>query len=174
MLINREIFSKDKLLKVVEQLSQPELDQFVSQVIALQAERRAPSMPQREAELLQKIDQWIPAEVHKRYDKLTAKRQAGMLTPDEYKELLRLADQSEHLETQCLKNLVELANLRGTSLRDLMTDLGIGTSHFELIDPDYGLELKPEIEASLRESMKEKARGEGIPLEAVKKRLGLE
>lgn len=129
MLINREIFSKDKLLKVVEQLSQPELDQFVSQVIALQAERRAPSMPQREAELLQKIDQWIPAELQKRYDKLTDKRQAGMLTPDEYKELLRLTDQAEHLETRRLKNLVELANLRGTSLRDLMKDLGIGTSY---------------------------------------------
>lgn len=44
----------------------------------------------------------------------------------------------------------------------------------ELIDPDYGLELRPEIEESLKESIKQKERGEGIPLEEVKKKLGLE
>ena len=43
----------------------------------------------------------------------------------------------------------------------------------ELIDPDYGLELRPEVEKELRESIKQKERGEGSPLEEVKKRLGL-
>lgn len=43
----------------------------------------------------------------------------------------------------------------------------------EAIDPDYGLELNPEIEKGLRESMQQKQRGEGIPLEEVKKKLGL-
>jgi hypothetical protein len=43
----------------------------------------------------------------------------------------------------------------------------------ELIDPDYGLELRPEIEEGLRESMKQMERGEGLPLEEVKKQLGL-
>lgn len=45
---------------------------------------------------------------------------------------------------------------------------------YELIDPDYGLELRLEIEEALRESIRQKERGEGIPLEEVKKRLGLE
>jgi len=35
----------------------------------------------------------------------------------------------------------------------------------EVIDPDYGLELRPEVEKELRESMKRK--GKGIPLETV-------
>lgn len=43
----------------------------------------------------------------------------------------------------------------------------------ELIDPDYGLELRPEVEKELRESMKQKERGEGLPLQEVKNRLGL-
>ncbi len=43
----------------------------------------------------------------------------------------------------------------------------------EVIDPDYGLELRPEVEESLRESMKQKERGAGVSLEEVKKRLGL-
>jgi len=42
----------------------------------------------------------------------------------------------------------------------------------EVIDPDYGLELRPEVEAELRESLKRKEKG--IPLEAVVKELGLE
>lgn len=45
---------------------------------------------------------------------------------------------------------------------------------YELVDPDYGLELRPEIEESLKESIKQEERGEGIPLEKVKKELGLE
>ena len=42
----------------------------------------------------------------------------------------------------------------------------------EVIDPDYGLEVRPEVEAELRESMK--AKEKGIPLETVIKELGLE
>ena len=44
---------------------------------------------------------------------------------------------------------------------------------YETLDSDYGLELRPEIEEELRESIKQKERGEGIPLEEVKKQLGL-
>ncbi|MEE8329210.1 MAG: hypothetical protein V3R54_04700 [Thermodesulfovibrionia bacterium] len=44
---------------------------------------------------------------------------------------------------------------------------------FDLIDPDYGLELRPEIMEELRESIKQRERGEGVPLEEVKKQLGL-
>ena len=44
----------------------------------------------------------------------------------------------------------------------------------EFLDPDYGLELRPEVEKDLEESIRQKERGEGIPLEVVKKQLGLE
>ena len=44
----------------------------------------------------------------------------------------------------------------------------------EFLDPDYGLELRPEVEKDLEESMRQKGRGEVIPLEEVKKQLGLE
>ncbi len=40
----------------------------------------------------------------------------------------------------------------------------------EVIDPDYGLELRPEVEKELLESMKSKER---IPVEDVAKELGL-
>ena len=42
----------------------------------------------------------------------------------------------------------------------------------EVVDPDYGLELRPEVEAELRASLKRKEKG--VPLETVVKELGLE
>ena len=47
----------------------------------------------------------------------------------------------------------------------------IRETFFELIDPDYGLELKPEVEEALRNSHESKTR---IPVEEVAKELGLE
>ncbi len=44
----------------------------------------------------------------------------------------------------------------------------------EFLDPDYGLELRPEVEKDLDESLRQKERGEVFPLEEVKKQLGID
>lgn len=117
--------SSEELLKAVEQLSPPELDDFVRRVVALQARRRAPSLSQVETELLLRINQSLPAEVASRYDELIAKRRAETLTPDEHRELLELTEIAEGRDADRLEALVELARLRRTSLRKLMEALGI-------------------------------------------------
>ncbi|MGQ9627695.1 MAG: STAS/SEC14 domain-containing protein [Anaerolineae bacterium] len=117
--------STDELLKAVKQLSQPELERFASQVIVLTAQRRAPTLPQAEAELLLKINRGVPPDVQKRYGELIVKRQAESLMPDEYDELLRLSHEIEDLEARRVEYLAELARLRGTSLATLMENLGI-------------------------------------------------
>jgi len=117
--------STDELLKAVGQLSQPELEQLAFQIIALRAQRQAPSLPQDEARLLLKINQGLPSEVQKRYDELIAKRRTESLTPDEYDELLRLTGQIENLEARRMEYLAELARLRQTSLTELIEDLDI-------------------------------------------------
>ncbi len=119
--------STDELLKAVSQLSQPELEQFASRVIALEAQRKAPSLPRAEAELLLKINRGVPPEVQRRYDELIIKRRAESLTPDEYDELLRLTDQVEDSEARRLEHLAELARLRKTSLPALMKTWSIRT-----------------------------------------------
>jgi len=117
--------STDELLKAAGQLSQTELEQFACQIIALRAQRQAPSLPQSEAELLLKINQGVPSEVQKRYDELVTKRREESLTPDEFDELLHLTNQIEGLEARRVEYLAELARLRQTSLTKLMKDLGI-------------------------------------------------
>ncbi len=57
--------SCDDLLQAVEQLNLPELEQFTLQVIALQAQRKAPNLPKDEATLLLKINQGIPSDMQK-------------------------------------------------------------------------------------------------------------
>ena len=61
----------------------------------------------------------------------------------------------------------KISDMTAKELKKLIRDTVL-----EVIDPDYGLELRPEVEAELRESMKQK--GKGIPLETVVKELGLE
>jgi hypothetical protein len=44
----------------------------------------------------------------------------------------------------------------------------------EIIDSDYGLELREEVINTLRESMIESEQSKGIPIEKVKKKLNIE
>ncbi|MCI0477437.1 MAG: hypothetical protein L0Y55_14420 [Anaerolineales bacterium] len=117
----------DELLKAVGRLSQPDLEQFVSQVITLRAQRQAPGLPRAESELLLKINEGVPPDLQARYNELIAKRQAEALTPDEYQELLRLTQQAEKMQARRVEYLAELARLRGVTLTALMEDLGIRT-----------------------------------------------
>ncbi|GAX37493.1 STAS/SEC14 domain-containing protein [Nodularia sp. NIES-3585] len=120
-------WSSDDLLKAVEQLSQADLKQFISQVIALQAQRTAPSLMQQESELLLKINQGISVEIQNYYNDLIAKRETETLTDEEHRQLLSLTEQIEKQQAQRIEYLVELANLRGISLNTLMESLGIQT-----------------------------------------------
>jgi len=122
--------SFNDLLRGVEQLNSSDLKQFVSQVIAIQAQRQVPSMSRRESELLLKINQLVPYNIQKRYDELIAKRQAETLTSAEYQELLHMTEQIERLEVQRLEYLAELAKLRQTSLTELMDALGISPPQY--------------------------------------------
>jgi hypothetical protein len=117
--------SVEELLKAADQLPTDQLEAFVSQALLLQARRRVPYVPEREAELLLKIHEGLPEETRARYYALIDKRDDETLTPEEYKELLRLTDEAEAWNVRWIEALTELAQLRQLSLRDLMDSLGI-------------------------------------------------
>ncbi|KHE92502.1 MAG: hypothetical protein SCABRO_01751 [Candidatus Scalindua brodae] len=58
--------------------------------------------------------------------------------------------------------------MTGKELKELIKD-----TLLEIIDPDYGLELWPSVEKSLKESISDKNEGKGITLEEAKKELGI-
>jgi hypothetical protein len=117
--------STDKLLEAVKQLSLPELDSFIEQVLAFQAKRKAPGLSGDETALLMKINDGLPTKVQQRYRELIKIRQEERLTPDEHEELLRLSNEVERKQVERLEALSELARIRGKSLRELMDALGI-------------------------------------------------
>ncbi len=117
--------SIEELLDSAAQLETPELEHFVSEVLALQAKRRAPHLSRDEAALLQKINQGLPPDVQQRYDTLIEKRQEETLTSDEHQELITLNDQIEEADAERVKDLATLAQLRKVSITALMDELGI-------------------------------------------------
>lgn len=86
--------SIEDLLNAVQQLTDPELDLFVSQVIELQEQRQGTNKAKTEVELsTKKTTLNVFTETQKRYAELLAKRQAKTLTPEEYRELIHLTKQ---------------------------------------------------------------------------------
>ena len=86
---------------------------------------RAPCLIETEARLLSQINQGLPQDMWQRYHELIDKRRAETLTPDEQAALIRLSDLIEEANVRRTENLVQLARLRHTSLRELMQELGI-------------------------------------------------
>ena len=62
----------------------------------------------------------------------------------------------------------KISDMTGKELKELIKD-----TLLEIIDPDYGLELWPSVEKSLKESIDDKNEGKGITLEEAKKELGI-
>ena len=122
--IQARLFPND-LLQAVKQLSPTEFTKFASEVMTLQRLRNRFSHV--EADLLQKINQGLPTDQQARYKELIAKRMAEALTLDEHDELLRITEKVEAMNAKRIAYLAKLAQLRQTSLNELMTDLGIGS-----------------------------------------------
>lgn len=115
----------EQLLTGVAQLDTPELEQFLASVSLLLSHRKAESSADLEADLLQKINQGLPADVQQRYDTLRAKLQNEMITEAEHQELLTLVDVVEQADAERLNHLIAISQLRQVSLDDLLKQLEI-------------------------------------------------
>jgi hypothetical protein len=80
---------------------------------------------QIEAELWQEINAGWSVESWQRYHDLVAKRRAETLTEDEYTELADLTNEREVAHASRIERLFELADLRQTTIEDVMDQLGI-------------------------------------------------
>ncbi len=117
--------STDDLLQAAQQLERLEFERFLNRLLAIRAQRKAPGTSYPEAELLLEINRGIPANLQNRYNALEQKRQAEMLTDEDYRELLELTDRIEEWQAKRAESLSLLAQRRGVSLGQLLCDLGI-------------------------------------------------
>lgn len=117
--------SSNDLLDAVADLDGKEFDHFVAQVLALRARRRSHTLAHQEAALLQQINLGIDPAIWRRYNGLKTKRRAFTLTDAEHGELIAISDQLEIANARRVAALIQLAQLRHTSLETLMDQLGI-------------------------------------------------
>jgi hypothetical protein len=102
--------------------------QFIVNVVRARLESQNTSAPHLDAEqsrLLEEINQGLSRTDWSRYYELVSQRQAGTLADDEYAELTALSNRIEELNSHRMERLAELARLRGTSLPELLDQLGI-------------------------------------------------
>ncbi len=95
--------------------------------------RRAavPRLTADEANLLREINRGLPAETWRHYGELKEKRRAENLTPAEQAELITLSDRIEEMNVRRMERVIQLAQLRQTSVEVLMGDLGIKSPMYD-------------------------------------------
>jgi len=123
----------DQLLDAVLRLPSPEFDKFITKLQVLRRRSEIPRLPERESELLRKINQGVPHQLHRQYETLRRKRRQSKLTRDELQNLLALTEQMEQFDVERLKLIAELAELRGLPLPELMHQLGLEPSAPEYV-----------------------------------------
>lgn len=118
----------DQLLEGVAQLDTADLRQFLTRAHLLLAQRHEAVLSSSESDLLQRINQGLPASTQHRYDELRDKLRREELNSEEHKELLELVDIIEQAQADRLQHLIALSQLRQVSLDELMRQLDIQPS----------------------------------------------
>ena len=113
------------ILNAIEQLEPAEAEKVSRRLLRLQAQRKAVSLTEREAELLREIYQEKRPGFQARFDELNARIHRFEASPEERQEFLELVDESESFAVRRLQALAELAQLRGTTLPALTKKLGL-------------------------------------------------
>ena len=117
------------LMQGAAQMPITELERFVQQLNALIVQRKTTDTNYRQRFLLGKINETILSkDKTERYQFLIYKHEFSMLSDAEYQELMQLTEEEETIRVQRLTYLVELAQLKGLSLSQLMENLGLNRS----------------------------------------------
>lgn len=91
---------------------------------------RQPQLSATEAALLQQINVSLSQIGWQRYHELQGKRTAETLTPAEQTELIALSDEIEAANAQRIEKLAQLAQIRQTTVRALINELGLQSAGY--------------------------------------------
>lgn len=107
------------------------LNQFISQFLENNFPNTSstqPTVTDREAVLLQKINLEISSENWELYLNLKEKQQNNTLSPKEKEQLMGLTEEIEMANAKRISVLAELAQLRNVPIRVLMEQLGLAVN----------------------------------------------
>jgi hypothetical protein len=121
---NLEI-NKANLLNVVVGLPKNEFERLIAKAKNLRR-KTSESRQNREVKLIKKVNEATLSEgEYKRFYELIEKRRDENISENELVELILLTEKSEELNVKRLKSLVEIAQIRNKTLREVMKELEI-------------------------------------------------
>ena len=119
---NLEI-TTENLLSAVISLPKSKFEQFVSE---------AKKLKRREETLIARLPKFDLSEDEKKtYKSLLQKFRAENISKEDHKRLTNLTDKLEGLNVECLKCLMEIAEIRRKTLREVMKDFNIKPKIYE-------------------------------------------
>jgi hypothetical protein len=84
-----------------------------------------PVLSKEETALFEKINVGLPASTWDRFNELRDRLDAETLTPEEHAELMSITYNMETIHAERLGHVLELAQLRGRTLDQMMAELGM-------------------------------------------------
>lgn len=118
-----------ELLKGVGQLSTYEFEEFFNKLLSLRGQKITSNTHLEEIKLLKQIKTGLLSSKQVRFEYLIARRDARLITEQEYNELLKLTEEIEKNDTLRFKRIAKLAELKNMSLPDVV--------HFYNLSPIY-------------------------------------
>ena len=124
--------SIETLLDSLPQFGSADLDRIVQRAAMTRTQRRVSNLAQAESELLLAINTLeVPIETQNRCAILTEKAHEGMISAEEQNELFTLIDEIELLNAKRMSYVLELAQLKGMPIDQLMSNLAIKPLSYE-------------------------------------------
>ena len=115
----------ESLFQEAERLDNRSLDTFIGHILSLRVQRKTSDKQKEEAILLKKINKSFSTKEIDRFNVLHEKQLENNITEQEDAELGILIEKIEKLNVKRLKYLISLAQLRNTTVRDVMKQLGL-------------------------------------------------
>jgi hypothetical protein len=114
-----------QLVDGMSHLTARQLEMVIERATLLRLQKAKRVLSARESDLLRAINRGLSAERSQRLDHLQRKLRQETITDRERDQLLRLTEELEKLAAQRLEALIELADLRKTTVARLIREMGL-------------------------------------------------
>jgi hypothetical protein len=117
--------SQENLLNAVVNLPENEFERLIANAKKLR-KKFSGNQQNKEVKLIKKVNEaTLSDDEYKRFYELVEKRRDEIIGENELKELIALTGKSEELNVKRLRYLVEIAQIRNKSLREVMKELEV-------------------------------------------------
>ncbi len=129
--MNTQTLSSQQVISAVQTMPLDELEQLVSNVLAVRAERIAPHITGEEIKLLRTIQRTLSKKSLLRMKELQSLRDNNELSQDGFAELAELIEKLEIIHAERMKSVSDLADLRGITFQTAMKQIGLSLPDYE-------------------------------------------